>query len=83
MARRSARAAPHDDVTLFRRALNASGLSTRKFGTLVLGTDERTARRWKQGDQKLPGSVRALCILYANGDVTLAAQHRLLEANAK
>lgn len=68
-----------DDVTLFARALKASQLSTRKFSTLVLGTDERTGRRWKHGDQKLPGSVRSLCVLYANGDVSQAAQRRLLE----
>lgn len=72
-----------DDVTLFARALKASRLSTRQFATLVLGTDERTGRRWKHGDQKLPGSVRSLCVLYANGDVSQAAQKRLTEANER
>jgi DNA-binding transcriptional regulator YiaG len=73
-----------DDVTLFARALKASQLpSTRQFSMHVLGVDERTGRRWESGESPMPGSARSLCILYANGDVSQAAQRRLIEANGR
>jgi hypothetical protein len=47
------------DAELLRAAIQASGLSARKFATTVLIRDERTIRRWVKGDTTFGPAVRA------------------------
>jgi hypothetical protein len=42
---------------LLRSAIEASGLSARRFATDVLLRDERTVRRWLAGDSPIPEVV--------------------------
>jgi DNA-binding transcriptional regulator YiaG len=58
------------DPDLLRAAVEASGLSARRFGERVLGVDERTVRRWAHGQREMSGPVRVLCGLLAAGLVT-------------
>lgn len=46
-----------ESVELLRRAIEASGLSNRKFATTVLMRSERTVRRWLAGDAPIPQAV--------------------------
>ena len=46
------------DRELLLAAIQASGLSRRKFAERVLLRDERTVRRWLAGDAKMPPIVR-------------------------
>jgi len=39
---------------LLRRAIEASGLSARRFAREILLRDERTVRRWLAGDSPIP-----------------------------
>jgi hypothetical protein len=39
------------------KAIEASGLSARRFATEVLLRDERTIRRWLAGDRPIPKAV--------------------------
>ncbi len=45
------------DADLLRRAIEASGLSARRFATEILLRDERTVRRWLAGDSPIPDAV--------------------------
>lgn len=47
-----------NDPELIRAAINASGLSARRFAVEVLIRDERTIRRWLAGDSPIPDVVR-------------------------
>lgn len=44
---------------LLRSAIDASGLSARRFASEVLFRDERTVRRWIAGDSPIPAAVIA------------------------
>lgn len=46
-----------DSVELLRSAIQASGLSARKYAVKVLLRDERTIRRWLAGDTPIPPAV--------------------------
>lgn len=46
------------DPELIRAAIDASGLSARRFAVDILVRDERTVRRWLAGDSPLPKAVR-------------------------
>lgn len=48
---------------LLRSAIEASGLSARRFAVKVLAVDERTVRRWLAGDRDMPGPAVQLCRL--------------------
>jgi hypothetical protein len=50
---------PLSDAELVREAITASGLSARRFAALVW-RDERTVRRWVNGQSPIPGTVRVL-----------------------
>lgn len=50
------------DVTLLRNAIEASGLSARRFATQVLGVDERTTRYWLAGERPIPETTRRLLV---------------------
>jgi len=51
-----------NDPDLFTAAMAAAGYeSTRRFAEDVLGVDERNARRWKDGERELQGTVRVVC----------------------
>ena len=41
---------PSESVTLLKNAIEASGLSIRRYAVEVLGRDERNVRRWLAGD---------------------------------
>lgn len=45
------------DAELLRDAIEASGLSARRFAVEVLIRDERTVRRWLAGDSPIPTVV--------------------------
>jgi hypothetical protein len=61
--------APVSDADLLRRAIEASGLSARRFAREVLIRDERTVRRWLAGDSPMPEPVIAkLRALLGEGD---------------
>lgn len=45
------------DKKLLQDAIEASGLSDRRFATEVLIRDERTVRRWLKGDSPIPAVV--------------------------
>jgi hypothetical protein len=47
-----------DDIELLKRAIAKSGLSARRFAVEVLTRDERTIRRWLDGDRPIPRVVR-------------------------
>jgi hypothetical protein len=47
------------DAELLRAAIQASGLSARKFAVQVLIRDERTIRRWLAGTNFIPQTVKA------------------------
>jgi hypothetical protein len=49
------------DPELIRAAIDASGLSARRFAVDILTRDERTVRRWLAGDSPLPKAVRDRC----------------------
>ena len=46
-----------DPIRLLRRAIKESGLSARKYATVILTRDERTVRRWLAGDTAIPRAV--------------------------
>jgi hypothetical protein len=48
------------DADLLRAAIEASGLSARRFAVGLLARDERTIRRWLAGDP-MPEPARAWC----------------------
>ena len=48
----------NDDIELLKRAIAKSGLSARRFAVEVLTRDERTIRRWLDGDRPVPRVVR-------------------------
>jgi hypothetical protein len=45
------------DRTMLAEAIEASGLSARRFAVEVLIRDERTVRRWLAGDSPIPEVV--------------------------
>jgi hypothetical protein len=47
------------DPELIAAAVEASGLSARRFAERVLSRDERTVRRWTAGDVPIPPLARA------------------------
>jgi len=51
------------DIELLERAIEASGLSARRFAVRVLDVDERTVRRWEGNERAIPGPVLQLCRL--------------------
>ena len=60
---------------LLRSAIEASGLSARRFAVDVLAVDERTVRRWLAGDRDMPGPAVQLCrLVVANSDVVEALE---------
>lgn len=56
-------APPIDGAELLNAAIDASGMSSRKFARDVLDVDERTVRRWKAGEylEGFRGTPRILC----------------------
>lgn len=44
-------------AALLRAAIEASGLSARRFAVEILLRDERTVRRWLAGDSPIPEPV--------------------------
>lgn len=46
------------DDELIRSAVEASGLSARRFAEWVMTRDERTIRRWSSGDAPIPETAR-------------------------
>lgn len=52
-----------DSRALLAAAVEASGLSSRRFAVEVLGVDERTVRRWREGTRDMPGPAVQLCRL--------------------
>ena len=46
------------DIELLRAAIDASGLSARRFAMDILVRDERTVRRWLVGYSPIPKVVR-------------------------
>lgn len=46
------------DVDLLSRAITRSGMSPRSYAINVLVRDQRTVRRWLDGEQPLPKEVR-------------------------
>jgi hypothetical protein len=46
------------DGEILAKAIEASGMSARRFAVRVLIRDERTVRRWLSGDSPLPKPVR-------------------------
>jgi ribosome-binding protein aMBF1 (putative translation factor) len=46
------------DPELIREAIEASGLSARRFAERILARDERTVRRWVAGDTDIPPIAR-------------------------
>jgi DNA-binding transcriptional regulator YiaG len=64
------------DTELLAAAIEASGLSARRFAVEVLDVDERTVRRWLAGERELQGTVRLVCrlvLLRPDMATTLAA----------
>lgn len=57
------------DADSLRRAIEASGLSARRFAREVLIRDERTVRRWLAGDSPIPEPVRAKLAALMGGTV--------------
>lgn len=66
------------DSELLRAAIDASGLSARRFAVELLGVDERTVRRWLDGTRPLQATARILC----NAIVAEPALTELLRAAA-
>ena len=59
-----------DNPDLLRSAIEASGLSARRFAVELLAVDERTVRRWLAGDRDMPGPAVQLCrLVVADPDV--------------
>lgn len=56
-----------DNPALLRAAIEASGLSARRFAVEVLAVDERTVRRWIAGDREMPGPAVQICRLILDG----------------
>lgn len=52
------------DTELLTQAIEASGMSARRFAVRVLIRDERTVRRWLAGDSPLPRPVRDFLATY-------------------
>lgn len=50
------------DPELIRAAIDASGLSARKYAEMVLLRDERTVRRWVAGKSPIPKVVREMLL---------------------
>jgi hypothetical protein len=50
------------DPELIRAAIEASGLSARKYAEMVLVRDERTIRRWVSGKSPIPKIVREMLL---------------------
>jgi hypothetical protein len=50
-------AMPAADIKTLQKAIEASGLSDRRFAKEVLIRDERTVRRWLAGKSPIPGVV--------------------------
>jgi ribosome-binding protein aMBF1 (putative translation factor) len=46
------------DPDLIRAAIEASGLSARRFAERIMARDERTLRRWSAGDTNIPPIAR-------------------------
>jgi hypothetical protein len=52
------------DTQLLADAIEASGMSARRFAVRVLIRDERTVRRWLSGESPLPKPVRDFLAKY-------------------
>ena len=46
------------DIELLQRVIDASGLSLKNWAQLVAWRDQRTVRRWLDGDNPIPELVR-------------------------
>lgn len=55
---------PLPDVDLILEAVEASGLSARRFAERILSRDERTIRRWSAGEVPIPPQARAYLELW-------------------
>jgi hypothetical protein len=74
------------DIDLLTAAIEASGLSARRFAMEVLGVDERSVRRWLAGDRELQATARVVCqaivarpgLALELADVTLKIQEQKL-----
>lgn len=49
------------DAELLSKAIEASGLSVRRFADVVLVRNPRTVWRWLAGENPLPEAVRTKC----------------------
>ena len=49
---------PSDPVTQLRSAIERSGLSARAYAEQVMVRDERTIRRWVNGQSPIPEAVK-------------------------
>lgn len=49
------------DQQLLTDAIEASGLSARRFAVEVLAVDERSLRRWLAGERELQATARVVC----------------------
>jgi hypothetical protein len=59
------------DTQLLEKAIEASGLSARRFAVEVLIRDERTIRRWLAGDAPMPKPVRDYLVSYCATKATV------------
>lgn len=50
-----------NDAELVTLAIEASGLSLRRFAEYVLLRNERVVRRWRSGELSMPREARSLC----------------------
>lgn len=73
------------DTAILAAAIEATGLSARRFAVEVLGVDERTVRRWTAGDRSVPPTVVRVCALIVREPAVadrLAVVGRQLTASA-
>jgi hypothetical protein len=70
---------PSDPRRLLRKAINATGLSDRRFAQTWLFVGERTLRYWVAGKNRIPGAVLIICQAMIDDPAT----HRALARAAK
>jgi hypothetical protein len=63
------------DVTLLKNAIASAKMSTRRFAHSVLARDDRTVRKWLNGNTTMPAFAREKCI-----EVVRAARRRARDA---
>lgn len=62
------------DQELIDQAIDASGLSARRFAERVMTRDERTIRRWVSGEQEMPEVARRRVLWFLELPVTVRTQ---------